>query len=149
MRVGLIIDSACDLPYGFIRDNGLFILPVTARIDNQTFVDDHDPVKTEAFYQSGLLDRGHEADTEAFNVEQIYTLFMKDIVTQYDVAICETVTRSRSQIYENAAAAMQRVMADYRAPAGPQETMTCSRCGWWTAPVSLPVRACWQPIPCA
>ncbi|MFE8072327.1 DegV family protein [Marinobacteraceae bacterium S3BR75-40.1] len=114
MRVGLIVDSACDLPYSFTRDNGIFILPVTARIDGQTFVDDHDPGKTRSFYRSGLLEKGHEAETEAFSVDQIYELFMKDIVPQYDVAFCETVTRSRSLIYDNASNAMQRVMADYR-----------------------------------
>ena len=116
MRVGLIVDSACDLPYSFIKQHGLFILPVTAHIDDQTFVDDHDPDKTRTFYQSGLLEKGHTAETEAFSVQQIYELFLKDIVTQYDVAFCETVTRTRSLIYENAAAAMQRVMADYRGP---------------------------------
>lgn len=116
MRVGLIVDSACDLPYSFIRDNGVFILPVTAHIDGETFVDDHNPDKTRAFYQSGYLEKGHEAETEAFSVQQIYDLFIKEIVTQYDVAFCETVTRTRSLIYQNASEAMQRVMADYRAP---------------------------------
>lgn len=116
MRVGLIVDSACDLPYSYIRDNGIFILPVTAHIDGETFVDDHNPDKTRAFYQSGYLEKGHEAETEAFSVQQIYDLFIKDIITQYDLAFCETVTRTRSLIYQNASEAMQRVMADYRAP---------------------------------
>ena len=114
MRVGLIVDSACDLPYAFIKQHGIFILPVTARIDGQTFVDDHDPVTTRTFYQSGLLEKGHEAETEAFSVQQIYDLFMQEIITQYDLAFCETVTRTRSMIYQNATDAMQRVLADYR-----------------------------------
>jgi len=57
MRVGLIVDSACDLPYWFSRRNSLFVLPVTARIDDQTYVDDHDPDRTQHFYDSGLLER--------------------------------------------------------------------------------------------
>ncbi|SFM14267.1 DegV family protein [Marinobacter zhejiangensis] len=114
MRVGLIVDSACDLPYEFRRQHDLFVLPVTARIDHQTYVDEHDPVRTQEFYQSGLLQKGHHAETEAFSVQQIHDLFMEKIVNQFDIAICETVTRSRSLIYQNASEAMNSVMAQYR-----------------------------------
>ena len=41
MRVGLIVDSACDLPYEFSRKHDLFVLPVTAVIDGQTYIDEH------------------------------------------------------------------------------------------------------------
>lgn len=113
MRVGLIVDSACDLPYEFSRKHDLFILPVTAVIDGQTYIDEHDPVRTQEFYQSGLLQKGHHAETQAFSPEQIHDLFMEKIVTQFDVAICETVTRSRSLIFQNATEAMNSVMSHY------------------------------------
>ncbi len=111
MKVGLIVDSACDLPHEFIRKHGIFTLPLTARIDNQTFVDDHDPETTREFYAQGLLDKGHHAETEAFSAEQIRDLFMDQIVPNYDIAICETVDRTRSQIYSNASEAMNMVMS--------------------------------------
>ncbi len=110
MRVGLIVDSACDLPYEFSRKHDLFILPVTAKIDNQVFIDNHDPVLTQEFYQSGLLQKGHQAETEAFSAGQIHDLLMEKVVTQFDVAICETVTRSRSLIFQNATDAYNTVM---------------------------------------
>lgn len=113
MRVGLIVDSACDLPYEFSRKHDLFILPVTAVIDGETYIDEHDPVRTQEFYQSGLLEKGRHAETHAFTIEQIYDLFMEKIVPQYDVAICETVTRSRSLIFQNATEAMNSVMANH------------------------------------
>ncbi|MGF2686317.1 DegV family protein [Marinobacter sp. DUT-3] len=116
MRVGLIVDSACDLPYEFSRKHDLFVLPVTAVIDGQTYIDEHDPVRTQEFYQSGLLQRGHHAETQAFTAEQIHDLFMEKIVTQYDLAICETVTRTRSLIFQNATEAMNSVMAHYQEP---------------------------------
>ena len=115
MKVGLIVDSACDLPHDFIRKHGIFILPLTAKIDNQTFIDDHNPETTEDFYQQGLLDRGHHAETEAFSAEQIRDLFLDKVVPNYDIAICETVDRSRSQIYTNASEAMNMVMAQAKA----------------------------------
>ncbi len=113
MRVGLIVDSACDLPYEFSRKHDLFVLPVTAVIDGQTYIDEHDPVRTQEFYQSGLLQKGHHAETQAFSPRQIHDLFMEKIVTQFDVAICETVTRSRSLIFQNATEAMNSVMSHY------------------------------------
>ena len=113
MRVGLIVDSACDLPYEFSRKHDLFVLPVTAVIDGQTYIDEHDPVRTQEFYQSGLLQKGHHAETHAFSAEQIHDLFMEKIVTEFDVAICETVTRSRSLIFQNATEAMNSVMGHY------------------------------------
>ncbi|MCK0164425.1 DegV family protein [Marinobacter sp. S6332] len=113
MKVGLIIDSACDLPYEFSRKHDLFILPVTAVIDGETYIDEHDPVRTQEFYQSGLLQKGHHAETHAFSTEQIHDLFMQKIVPQFDVAICETVTRSRSLVFQNASEAMNSVMANY------------------------------------
>ncbi|WP_150912767.1 DegV family protein [Marinobacter halotolerans] len=114
MRVGLIVDSACDLPYEFSRKNDLFVLPVTAVIDGQTYIDEHDPVRTQEFYQSGLLQKGHHAETQAFTPEQIHDLFMEKIVTEYDVAFCETVARSRSLIFQNATEAMNSVMSHYQ-----------------------------------
>lgn len=114
MRVGLIVDSACDLPYEFARKHDIFILPVTAVIDGETYIDEHDPVRTQEFYQSGLLKKGRHAETRAYTTEQIYDLFMKEIVPRFDIAICETVARSRSLIYQNATEAMNRVMASYQ-----------------------------------
>lgn len=113
MRVGLIVDSACDLPFEFSRKNNISILPVTARIDGQTYIDDHDPAKTMDFYESGLLQKGHHAETEAYSAQQIHDLFLSEIVTRYDVAFCETVARSRSLIFQNATEAMNSVMAHY------------------------------------
>lgn len=114
MRVGVIVDSACDLPYSFLKDNGIFIMPITVRIDGETFVDTHDPEMALAFYRSGLLEKGHRAETEAYSADQICELFLREIVTNYDFAFLETITHTRSQIYQNATEAMQRIVASYR-----------------------------------
>ncbi len=114
MRVGLIVDSACDLPPDFIRKNDMFILPLTAKINGQTYVDNHDPAVTQEFYDRGLLLKGHHAETEAFSVESIQRLFLEQVVTDYDMAFCEMVDRSRSEIFSNATQAMNHVMARYQ-----------------------------------
>ncbi len=114
MRTGLIVDSACELPYSFIQENNIYVLPVTVRVDGETFVDDHDPVTTRRFYTSGRMELGHQAETLAFTPEQIYQLFMREVVTQYDFAFVETIARARSEIFNNANAAMNRIIANYK-----------------------------------
>lgn len=114
MRVGLIVDSACELPYSFIKDNNIFILPVTVTVDGETFVDDHDPETTQRFHDSGSMELGHQAETRAYTADQIYNLFMDQVVNQYDFAFLETITRDRSDIYQNALDAMHRIIASYR-----------------------------------
>lgn len=114
MRIGVIVDSACDLPHDFIKQHGIHILPVSFSIDGQTVIDDHSPEKTRAFHASGMAARGHSADTQAFSSEQIRELFLKEIVTQYDFALVQTITRARSQIYANAEQAMSRILTEYR-----------------------------------
>lgn len=114
MRIGVIVDSACDLPHEFIQQHGIHILPVTFSLDGQTVIDDHDPLKARAFHDSGMAARGHSADTQAFSAEQIRQLFLREIVTQYDFALVQTITRARSQIYANAEQAMSRILTEYR-----------------------------------
>jgi fatty acid-binding protein DegV len=114
MQVGLLVDSACDLPYSFIRDNDIFILPITVHLDGETIVDDHDPDRVREVYRSGLLSRGHAADTEPYSTEQIHQLPLEKVVTHYDFAFLETVAASRSNIFANATEAMNRTMTDYR-----------------------------------
>lgn len=114
MQVGLLVDSACDLPYDFIKENDIFILPITVHLDGETIVDDHDPERVRAIYRSGLLNRGHAAETEPYTTEQIHQLLLEKVVTHYDFAFLETVAASRSNIFANATEAMNRTMADYR-----------------------------------
>lgn len=115
MRVGLVVDSACDLPYQYILDNDIFILPISVRIDGELFVDDHDPVRTLDFYQSGRIAKGHDAESVPYSAEQIRDLFLEQIVVNYDFAFLETITRVRSPIYQNAWEAMHAVLKQYRA----------------------------------
>lgn len=114
MQVGLIVDSACELPDWYIKENDIFLLPSTILIDGQEFVDTHDPDSTLEFYRSGLLERGHEADTRPYSVDQIRSLFLEEVVTRYDFVMCQTISRTLSPNYENASAAMNRIMTDYR-----------------------------------
>src|SRR3546814_3326116 len=46
MRIGLVVDSACDLPKDFIERHSIEILPIAVRIDGTTQVDYRDQAAT-------------------------------------------------------------------------------------------------------
>ncbi|MCA0393552.1 MAG: DegV family protein [Proteobacteria bacterium] len=102
MRIGIVVDSACDLPVDFLRRNGVDILPISVRIDGTTQVDYRDEADTLAFLHSHIAERGASAETIPFSVEQIRDLFLQRLVIDYDHVFCITVTKTRSQIFENA-----------------------------------------------
>lgn len=114
MRIGLTVDSACDLPWSFMEQNNIFVLPISVRIDGQLVEDTRDPERTLAFFRSGVLSKGHDAESVPYTVEQIKSLFLDKVVVDYDFAFIQTVMRTRSPIYENAYQAMHLILGEYR-----------------------------------
>lgn len=113
MRIGLVVDSGCDLPPEWLHDKHVEILPITIRIDGDEVIDRHDPAAALEFYASRIGDKGHEAESVPFSTEQICELFMGRLVTEFDFVFCQTVMRSRSPIYENATKASFSILSDY------------------------------------
>ena len=114
MRIGVVVDSACDLPPEFIRDNNIQILPITIHLENRDLVDNRDPAATLDFYKqhkTGASDAG----TSPFSVEQIKNVFLSKLVLDYDFVFCMTIASSRSPIYENAVKASFAILSEYKA----------------------------------
>jgi DegV family protein with EDD domain len=122
MRIGLVVDSACDLPHDFCLEHGIVILPVTIHVGGEAFIDQRDPAATRDFYQRHLSNAAH-AETAPLSVEQIRELFLDKLVLDYDFVFCLTVASARSPIFENATQASLSILSDYkpvRARAGMQ-----------------------------
>jgi len=77
MRIGVVVDSTCDLPQEFIEKHNIRILPITLHLDNDHLVDERDPQATLAFYDADLADRGHNAESAPFTVQQIQEVFLE------------------------------------------------------------------------
>ncbi|MDN5924997.1 MAG: DegV family protein [Xanthomonadales bacterium] len=114
MRIGIIVDSTCDLPHSFIEQHGIVLLPISISLDGETFVDTRDPAATAAYYQGDMGKRGHAAETASYSVEQISDLFLSRLVLDYDCVFCLTVTASRSPIHANASKASFAILKQYR-----------------------------------
>lgn len=113
MRIGLVVDSACDLPQAFIQQHHIEILPITVRIGADGFVDYRDPEATLVFYQDHMSEAAG-GETSAFSVDQIKGLFYERLIVDYDYVFCLTVARTRSPIHENAQQAALAILSDYK-----------------------------------
>ncbi|WP_447729062.1 DegV family protein [Pseudoxanthomonas suwonensis] len=114
MRIGIVVDSACDLPASFIQEHGIVVMPITVRIGNAVLDDHRDEEATLAFLHAHVAERGHEAETTPLGVEQIRDLFLQRLVIDYDHVFCLTISRQRSQIHENAMQASFAILNDYK-----------------------------------
>lgn len=114
MRIGLVVDSACDLPLEYLEANQITVLPITVRIGDAVLADHRDEEATLHFLHTQIAERGAEAETMPFTVEQIHDLFLKKLVIDYDYVFCMTITRTRSPIFDNAQQASFAILNDYK-----------------------------------
>ena len=113
MRIGLVVDSACDLPQSFIEQHGIVILPITLHLGDRDEIDTRDPEKTRRFYE-GKWDRRSDAGSSAFATDQIKQLFLEKLVIDFDFVFCLTIASSRSPMFDNAVKAAFAILNDYK-----------------------------------
>jgi len=115
MRIGLVVDSSCDLPHSFFGDDDIELMPTMIKIGDQSFEDCRDDGRTIKFHTE-TLQRKDEIPVESnpFTSEQIERLFLDKLVCKYDHVFCLTVTQSRSDIYENAMKASFSIIGKYK-----------------------------------
>jgi len=110
----IIVDSACDLPADFIKQNDIAILPASIRIGNRDFLDRRSEDDTATFYREGL--NGHRFDSEitTYSAEQISDAIVHRVATRYEKALVLTISSSNSTLYDNVCAALGEDQARYR-----------------------------------
>src|SRR6478672_4002760 len=121
MRIGIVVDSACDVPTDFIESEQITILPVTVQIGNAVLADMRNEDATLNFLTGDTAAQAYNADTTPFTVQQVHDLFLSKLVLDYDYVFCICTTRSRSGIFDNAQQASYTILNDYmpvRAAAG-------------------------------
>lgn len=114
MRIGIVVDSTCDLPDAYFRENDLIVLPIRVIIEQDTLTDERDEAVRQRFFDEGFGTRSHGAETEPYSVEQVRQLFLGQLVIDYDCVFCLTVTSSRSLVYANTSEAAFGILTAYR-----------------------------------
>ncbi len=114
MRLGLTIDSACDLPSSFIERHKIVVIPIKIETGKQILLDTRDEAATQAFYRSGILKQNAGVRSTALTEDEITQLFKEQVVQQFDFNLVQTITQSRSLIFANASQAAHRILSEYR-----------------------------------
>lgn len=114
MRIGLVVDSACDLPLEYLQRHDVTILPITVHIGDTAMPDHRDERATIAFLDSHVAQRGAEAVTTPLSVQEIQQLFLERLVIDYDHVFCMTITKSRSALFDNAQQASYAILNEYK-----------------------------------
>ncbi len=114
MRIGIVVDSACDLPQDYIADNNIVLLPISVRIGEAVLADHRDEEATLSFLHAHVAEHGAEAETIPFSVAQIRELFLSRLVIDYDHVFCMTITKTRSPIHQHALQASFAILNDYK-----------------------------------
>ncbi len=114
MRIGLAIDAACDLSQDFLLQHNIAVMPITVKVDRETFMDKRDPAEMERFISKRLGSRSHSAETEPCPVEEVKKLFLEKLVIEQDCVFCLTITSTRSPIYEHVNKASFGILKNYR-----------------------------------
>ncbi|WP_181303840.1 DegV family protein [Rhodanobacter sp. PCA2] len=114
MRMGLTMDAACDLPQAFVEEHRISVLPITVKVDGETFLDDRDPAEIRRFIDRRLGNRSHSAETEPTSVEEVQRMFLQHQALEQDCAFCLTITATRSPIHDNVVRASFAILRGYR-----------------------------------
>ncbi|HET7126576.1 MAG TPA: DegV family protein [Lysobacter sp.] len=114
MRIGIVVDSACDIPSDFIEHEHVTILPVTVQIGNAVLADMRNEDATLNFLSGDTAEQAYNAETTPYTVQQVHDLFLSKLVLDYDYVFCICTTRSRSGIFDNAQQASYTILNEYR-----------------------------------
>ncbi|MGH8397553.1 MAG: DegV family protein [Gammaproteobacteria bacterium] len=113
-KIGIVIDSACDLPRSFIEQHGIEIMPVMMRFGRMTFKDLRDPEQTMDFYRRFVAQKELEVSTTPLSTKAIRDLFLDQLVLKYDRVLVITVSSRRSALFENATQASFMILSGYK-----------------------------------
>lgn len=114
MRIGICIDSACDLPTSYIKAHNLEIMPINLMLGEEKFIDRRVTAETIAFYKRYSSDKNLQGETEPFSVEDITDMFLNRLVLNYDRVLVLAIASTRSRIFENATKASFAILKGYK-----------------------------------
>src|SRR3546814_19092493 len=101
MRIGVVVDSACDLPMDYIEKHRIQILPITIHLDGQDLFDQRDEQTTLHFYREHLAPT-RDAGSSPFSVAPIRAVFLSQQLITSDCVFCLTIAPSRPPIHATA-----------------------------------------------
>lgn len=101
MNYTLVLDSSAALPEFVLKTRPIKILPITIRIDDDEFPDIVDEEQLIDIYKSGKVSVDADIDVVSPDSDLINRFIMEEVVPEYDFAICQTIAKTVSPIFDN------------------------------------------------
>ncbi|MCG8392765.1 MAG: DegV family protein [Pseudomonadales bacterium] len=114
MKIGLVVDSACDLPKHYIDQHQIQVLPISIRIGDVLYADDRDPDTLRTFYREKRLEKDQDAESVPLNETEFRDLFLDRVVRDFDYALVQTLPSVKSPMFDNATRASHAILRDYK-----------------------------------
>ena len=114
MRLGMLIDAACDLPRAFIAQNPIRVMPIPIRIGGRERVDVRDEAATKDFFLHVLAAGVTDVESRPYAEVQLEALFLPRLVLDFDYVICLTIASLRSPIFESAQKFSFQIITKYK-----------------------------------
>lgn len=113
LRLGIVIDSAAEVPPAALANPHVRILPVAIRVGDKRYLDERKPSATRDF-NSRLLDlkTAENSKSEPPGELEVRKFLIENVSTEFDHVFGLFVMSSRSPIYKNAFEAASRVITD-------------------------------------
>lgn len=86
------------------------------KIGEAVLADHRNQQATLEFLHAHVAERGAEAETQPYTVQQVQDLFLKRLVIDYDYVFCMTITKTRSPIFDNTQQASFAILNEYKEP---------------------------------
>jgi DegV family protein with EDD domain len=114
MRIGLVVDTCCDLPDAHLEAHGIRILPSILQFDGKTWLDDRAPDQTMNFYRRFIADRAVDARSSACSAAEIREIFLQELVLDYERVLVISACAEYSDMFQQATEASYSILQGYR-----------------------------------
>ena len=114
MRLGILVDAACDLPRAFIAQNPIRVMPIPVRVGDRELIDVRDDAETKDFFLRVLAAGATDVESRPYTEEELEKLFLPRLVLDFDYLICVTIAGQRSPIFERAQKFSFQIITKYK-----------------------------------
>ena len=114
MRLGILVDAACDLPRAFIAQNPIRVMPIPVRVGDRELIDVRDDAETKDFFLRVLAAGTTDVESRPYTEEELEKLFLPRLVLDFDYLICVTIAGQRSPIFERAQKFSFQIITKYK-----------------------------------
>jgi DegV family protein with EDD domain len=98
-RIGLAVDSSCDLTPEFIQQHGIEILPIYIHHKDGAYHDIRDPKSMMNFYRNHSRSRYSQAQSEPLSVNEATRIIQDKLLPKYDRVNVITINSMKSEVF--------------------------------------------------